>query len=140
MRLAKANQGFPAVSTPKPPPSRRLQLSLNNASLKGLLWQVIVVVAVAAIIIWLWSNAIHNLSVRRIATGFPLLGREAGMPIVDTWLPYSPRDNYLHAFVVGLANTLRVAVVDIVLATVLGAFIGISRLSPNWLLSRLAAV
>src|SRR6201996_3017819 len=105
MRLAKANQGFPAVSTPKPPPSRRLQLSLSNASLKGLLWQVVVVLAVAAIIIWLWSNAIHNLSVRRIATGFAFLGREAGMPIADSWLAYSPKDTYLWAFIVGIVNT-----------------------------------
>ena len=62
------------------------------------------------------------------------------MPIVDTWLPYSPKDTYLRAFLVGIVNTLRVAVIGIVLATVLGTVLGISRLSSNWLLSRLAAV
>src|SRR6185369_1793424 len=54
--------------------------------------------------------------------------------------PYSPKDTYLHAFAVGIVNTLRVAVIGIVLATVLGTMIGIARLSANWLLSRLAAV
>ncbi|WP_291691506.1 ABC transporter permease subunit [Bradyrhizobium sp.] len=118
----------------------RLQLSLGNVQLKGLLWQVLVVGVALAIVGWLWSNAVHNLSVRRIATGFAFLGREAGMPIVDAWLPYTPRDSYLYAFIIGVTNTLRVAVIGIVLATVLGTMIGIARLSANWLLSRLAAV
>ncbi|MFX9135245.1 hypothetical protein ABTN61_19625, partial [Acinetobacter baumannii] len=89
---------------------------------------------------FLWSNTVTNLSARRITTGFAFLGREAGMPIADSLLAYNPRDSYLWAFVVGIANTLRVAVIGIVLATILGTVIGISRLSANWLLSRLAAV
>ena len=84
-----------------------------------------------AVVAWLWSNTVHNLSVRRISTGFAFLGREAGMPIADTWLPYSPKDTYLRAFIVGIANTLRVAVIGIVLATVLGTLVGIARLSPT---------
>src|SRR5690349_18620590 len=106
----------------------------------GLLWQVLVVAIVILAIGWLWSNANHNLAARRISTGFAFLAREAGMPIVDTWLPYSPRDSYLWAFIVGIANTLRVALIGILLATVIGTLVGIARLSANWLLSRLAAV
>jgi general L-amino acid transport system permease protein len=117
-----------------------MRLSLRDEKVRGLIWQVLVVGAAVAVVAWLWSNAIHNLSVRRISTGFAFLGREAGMPIVDTWLPYSPKDTYLRAFVVGIVNTLRVAVIGVVLATLLGTVIGISRLSSNWLLSRLAAV
>ena len=93
-----------------------------------------------AVIVFLWSNTVTNLSARRITTGFAFLGREAGMPIADSLLAYNPRDSYLWAFVVGIANTLRVAVIGIVLATILGTLIGISRLSANWLLSRFAAV
>jgi general L-amino acid transport system permease protein len=117
-----------------------MQISLSGQRLSGLIWQIVVVGIAVAIVAWLWSNAIHNLSVRRISTGFAFLGREAGMPIIDTWLPYSPKDTYLRAFIVGLTNTLRVAVIGIVLATVLGTLVGIARLSSNWLLSRLAAV
>ena len=62
------------------------------------------------------------------------------MPIADSWLAYSPKDTYLRAFLVGIVNTLRVAVIGIVLATVVGTLVGIARLSSNWLLSRLAAV
>src|SRR6185503_990785 len=108
--------------------------------LNGLLWQVVVVGIAVAIVAWLWSNALHNLSVRRISTGFAFLGREAGMPISDTWITYSPRDTYLWAFIVGIVNTLRVAAIGIVLATILGTLIGIARLSTNFLLARLAAV
>src|SRR6185295_3044302 len=131
-----------AVTTSTPELRRRKQLrfSLNRQQIIGLLWQVVVVGIAVALVGWLWSNALHNLSARRISTGFAFLGREAGMPIADAWLAYSPQNTYLRAFMVGVANTLRVAVIGIVLATVLGTLIGIARLSSNWLLSRLAAV
>src|SRR4030088_2922004 len=128
------------TSTPEPARRKRLPISLSNERLAGLFWQIAVVGIAIAVVTWLWSNAVHNLSVRRISTGFAFLGREAGMPIADAWIDYSPKNTYLRAFIVGLVNTLRVAVIGIVLATVLGTIIGIARLSRNWLLSRLAAV
>jgi general L-amino acid transport system permease protein len=130
------------TSTPEPARRKRWLISLSNERLAGLLWQIVVVGIAIAVVAWLWSNAVHNLSVRRISTGFAFLGREAGMPIADAWLAYSPQNTYLRAFIVGLVNTLRVAVavIGIALATVLGTMIGIARLSSNWLLSRLAAV
>ena len=128
------------IATPESAPRKRSRSWLTRERLTGLLWQILVVGAAIAIVAWLWSNALHNLSVRRISTGFAFLGREAGMPIADAWLAYSPQNTYLRAFMVGVANTLRVAVIGIVLATVLGTLIGIARLSSNWLLSRLAAV
>jgi general L-amino acid transport system permease protein len=117
-----------------------LQISWRDERLSGLVWQIVVVGIAVAIVAWLWSNAIHNLSVRRISTGFAFLGREAGMPIADSWLAYSPKNTYLRAFLVGIVNTLRIAVIGIVLATIVGTLVGIARLSSNWLLSRLAAV
>jgi general L-amino acid transport system permease protein len=128
------------VTIQKRPPRPRMEFSLQNDQFKGLLWQILVIGAAVIIIGYLWSNAIHNLSVRRISTGFAFLGREAGMPISDTWITYSPRNTYLWAFIVGIVNTLRVAAIGIVLATILGTLIGIARLSTNFLLSRLAAV
>jgi general L-amino acid transport system permease protein len=117
-----------------------LRLSLGDPRIAGLFWQILVVGIAIAIVAWLWSNAVHNLSVRRISTGFAFLGREAGMPISDSWIDYTPKNTYLRAFIVGLVNTLRVAVIGIVLATVIGTLVGIARLSSNWLLARLAAV
>ena len=115
-------------------------MSWHDERLSGLVWQIVVVGLAVAIVVFLWSNALHNLSVRRISTGFAFLGREAGMPIADSWLAYSPKNTYLRAFLVGIVNTLRIAVIGIVLATMVGTLVGIARLSSNWLLSRLAAV
>jgi general L-amino acid transport system permease protein len=124
----------------RPPPRRRFSFAMGSRELKGLFWQVLVVGVAVAIIAFLWSNTVHNLSARRISTGFAFLGREAGMPIADSLLSYSPKDTYFWAFVVGVSNTLRVAIIGILLATILGTLVGISRLSANWLLAKLAAV
>src|SRR5579871_3252437 len=110
--------------TPQQPPRKRPGLGLRDLNIAGLIWQIVVIAVVVAIVAWLWSNTVHNLSARRISTGFAFLGREAGMPIADTLLPYNPRDTYLWAFIVGIVNTLRVAVIGIVLATALGTAVG----------------
>jgi general L-amino acid transport system permease protein len=102
--------------------------------------QAALLVAAGLALWFLVSNTQQNLEARRIASGFAFLWREAGFEIGETTLfAYSAADHYLRALAVGLANTFRVAAVGVVLATVLGAAIGLARLSPNWLLARLAA-
>ncbi|MBY0331410.1 MAG: amino acid ABC transporter permease [Acetobacteraceae bacterium] len=122
------------------PPKRPIRLSWSDERVRGIVWQLLVVGIVGGIVWWLWSNTVHNLEVRRIATGFGFLGREAGLPIAEHLIDYNPTDTYFRALLVGLLNTLKVAVVGIVLATVLGTAIGIARLSRNWLLSKIAGV
>jgi len=81
-----------------------------------------------------------NLEERRIASGFGFLQREAGFEIGESaLLTYSASDSYLRALVVGLTNTLAIAMVGIVLATGLGTVIGLCRLSRNFLLRNLSA-
>jgi len=121
-------------------PKRPLKLSWADERVRGIVYQLIVVGIIGFIIWWLWSNTVHNLEVRRIATGFGFLNREAGLPIAESLIDYSPTDTYFRALLVGLLNTLKIAVVGIVLATVLGTLIGIARLSKNWLLSKTAGV
>jgi general L-amino acid transport system permease protein len=85
-------------------------------------------------------NTSRNLAAGNIASGFAFLWREAGFEIGETtFFAYSAADNYLRALAVGLANTFRVAAIGVVLTTVLGTLIGLARLSPNWLLAKLAA-
>ena len=120
-------------------PARR-RFSWNDPATRSLLYQVIVVGLVGFAVWYLVSNTLHNLAVRNISTGFGFLGREAGFAIGESPVAYSPADTYGRAIWVGLLNTLRVSVVGIVLATLLGTLIGIARLSKNWLVSAVASV
>jgi general L-amino acid transport system permease protein len=122
------------------PPKRKLRLSWADERVRGLVWQVLVVAVVVTIGWWLWRNTVHNLEVRRIATGFGFLTREAGLPIGESLIEYEPTDSYLRALTVGVLNTLKVAVIGIILATILGTLVGIARLSHNWLLSKIAGL
>jgi general L-amino acid transport system permease protein len=96
----------------------------------------------AVLVAWfLISNTMANLEERRIASGLGFLQREAGFEIGESmFLRYGAADTYLRALVVGLVNTLTVALIGIVLATGLGTAIGLCRLSKNLLVSRLSAV
>ena len=107
---------------------------------KGLLYQA-ALLAAAGLVLWFFiSNTAHNLESRKIASGFGFLWREAGFEIGETGaIAYGAADSYLRALGIGLWNTFRVAAIGMVLATLLGTLIGLSRLSPNWLLAKLAA-
>jgi general L-amino acid transport system permease protein len=119
-------------------PPRPLRLSWSDERVRNIVYQVLVVGLVVAVIYWLYSNTRYNLEVRRIATGFGFLDREAGLPIAESLIEYDPSMTYFRALLVGVLNTLKVAVVGIVLATILGTLLGVARLSKNWLLARLA--
>ena len=97
--------------------------------------------AALALLAWrIYANTSANLEARGIASGFAFLWREAGFEIGETtFAAYSAADSYLRALAIGVANTFRVAAVGIVLATLLGTLLGLARLSPNWLLARLAS-
>jgi general L-amino acid transport system permease protein len=103
------------------------------------LYQAALLVA-AGLVLWFFaSNTAQNLEARRIASGFGFLQREAGFEIGETSaILYGAADSYLRALLVGLANTFRVAMLGVVLATLIGSLVGLARLSPNWLLARLA--
>lgn len=114
------------------------RLSLNDPTVRSVVYQVVVIGAVLGLGWYLVSNTLDNLQRRAIATGFDFLNREASFGIGESLIDYSPRDTYGKAFLVGVLNTLKVSLIGIVLATVLGTLIGIARLSTNWLLARLA--
>jgi len=98
-------------------------------------------VGVALLVAWyVVHNTVANLDERRIASGFSFLEREAGFEIGESaFLRYGASDSYLKALAVGLVNTLRVAAIAIVAATLLGAAVGLFRLSKNFLLRTVAA-
>lgn len=101
---------------------------------RAVAWQVAVVAAVVAALAWLGHNTVANMAARGIRTGFGFLSESAGFDIGETPIAYQSFDPYWRAFVVGLLNTLRVAVPGIVLATLLGLALGAGQLSPHALL------
>lgn len=105
-----------------------------------------VVIQILTLFALLWfgyeivDNTITNLEKRNIASGFAFLESTAGFGLAQSLIPYSEESSYGRAFLVGLCNTLLVAVLGIILATVLGFIVGIARLSRNWLIARLATI
>jgi general L-amino acid transport system permease protein len=111
----------------------------NNPKIRSIIYQVALCAAVAFLIYGAVTNAIDNLQRAHIASGFGFWDTTAGFDISQTLISYSSQaSTYGRAFWVGLFNTLLVAGFGIVLATILGFIVGISRLSKNWLLSKVA--
>ncbi len=98
---------------------------------------LILVIILGAI---LWDNLSANYSQLGIAFGFDFLNSQASFDIGEKVIAYNPENNYKQAYLVGLVNSLRVMVIGIVLATIAGLTVGISRLSDNWLLRTLAGL
>ena len=109
----------------------------NDPVVRGWVFQIVVVGLVCLLGWYLVHNTIVNLERQKIASGFHYLGREAGFEIGDTMIDYSPASTYGRAILVGLLNTLKVSVLGILMATVLGTLVGIGRLSNNWLLAKI---
>lgn len=89
---------------------------------------------------YLVNNTLVNMEKQSIASGFGFLEREAAFEIGESLIEYSASDTYAKALVVGILNTLKVSFVGIVLSLIIGLFIGVSRLSTNWLLKKLAMI
>jgi len=102
--------------------------------------QIIVVVLLVAFIGFIINNTAVNLEKRGIATGFGFLDVPAGFDIASSLIAYDPTMTHGRVFFVGLLNTILVAVLGIICATIIGFLVGILRLSPNWLVSRMAYV
>ena len=118
----------------------KLMRALQHPQVRPVIYQALLATGVGLAAWYFTSNAAENLWQRRIASGFGFLAHEAGFEIGESaFLSYDSTDTYLRAIAVGFFNTFRVSVLAIIFSTVLGGFIGLTRLSPNWLLAKLAA-
>jgi general L-amino acid transport system permease protein len=112
-----------------------------DPKIRGYVYQIVLVLVVAYLFYEAATNAAENLRRAKIASGFGFLSTTAGFDINQTLIPFSAAGStYGEAFIVGLLNTLLVAAVGIVIATILGFIVGIARLSPNWMVSKVAMV
>lgn len=112
----------------------------NNPRVRSLVIQIVVFTSALFVLGYFANNTVQNLQRQGIASGFSFLNRTAGFDIIQHLVPYTEESTYGMAFTVAVINTLLVSASGIVLATFLGFFIGISRLSKNFLLSRLSSV
>jgi len=110
----------------------------RNVKTLGLLAQIIFGVIVLVSILILWNNVTSALARSNLPADFSWLTTRAGIPIGERPIPYTPDDSYLRALVIGILNTLKIALIGVLLASGLGVLVGISRLSSNWLLRQIA--
>ncbi|WP_425418532.1 amino acid ABC transporter permease [Oricola indica] len=114
---------------------------LNNPEIRGWVFQIILAILVAYLAYTGWANMNANLRAAGIASGWGFLGTNAGFAISQSLIEYSQASStYGRVYIVGLLNTLAVAFVGIIFATIIGFIVGVARLSKNWLVSRLATV
>jgi len=130
----------PRIAGARTAPKRRIRLSWADPLFRAIVWQIVIVGLVGGVIWYLAYNTNQNLAARQIKTGFEFLDRVAGIPIGESPISYDlATDTFGRALWIGVLNTLKVSVVGVILATVIGTLIGIGRLSSNWLMARLAA-
>jgi len=106
---------------------------------RGIIYQAFTLLAVGLLGYYLFTNVQINLERQSIATGFGFLDKESSFEIGESLIEYSSADTYARALWVGVLNTLKVSFVGIILTVILGTFIGIARLSSNWLVSKVAS-
>ncbi len=110
----------------------------NDPKIRAIVFQAVLVFAVVMVGFYLINNTLHNMEQRGISTGFSFLEKESGFGVTQSLIEYDETHSYGRTFFVGLLNTILVSVLGIFFATLLGFVMGVARLSPNWLLARIA--
>ena len=129
------------IEARSPPPQFmfKLRRALGGQSgWSGFVFQLLFVAALAWIVFEIIANARSNLETQRITSGFGFLDQTAGFDVNQSLIAYSGSSTYFRVFLVGLLNTLMVSVIGIFFATIIGFTVALGRLSPNWLLARIA--
>jgi general L-amino acid transport system permease protein len=127
-----------------PKPAEGLEISQevpfwHDPGKRGIVFQAVALCLVFVAGYYLFSTTQANLRRQSISTGFGFLSREAGFSIGESLIHYSAANTYTHALLVGVLNTVKVAVIGTILTLFMGVLIGVARLSSNWLVSNLAA-
>ncbi len=113
---------------------------VNDPKIRGIFFQVVVVAALAVFIWWIVGNTSENLRRANISSGFGFLDRRAGFDVSQSLIDFTADSTFRQALIVGLLNTILVAILGIITATILGFLVGIGRLSRNWLIARICTV
>ncbi|MGH6855630.1 MAG: amino acid ABC transporter permease [Aestuariivirga sp.] len=110
----------------------------NDPKIRSIAVQLVMVLVIGFFAYEIVNNTIINLNKRNIATGFEFLNKTAGFDLIQSLVAFSSESSYGQALIAGFLNTLLVAGIGIVLATMLGFLVGIMRLSKNWIVAKIA--
>jgi general L-amino acid transport system permease protein len=130
------------TTTIDPPKADGFRISqlLYDTRYRSMTIQVVVLMLFMALIAFLLNNAIINLAAADKNISFSFLGNRAAYDINQKLIPYTSDSTHWRAAIVGLLNTLLVAFLGCILATVVGVIAGVLRLSKNWLTAKIMAV
>lgn len=107
---------------------------------RAIFYQVFTFLMIGLLAYYLVSNTLVNLEKQNISSGFGFMEKEAAFEIGESPIEYSAADSYGKALLVGALNTMKVSFIGIVLCLIIGIFVGVARLSSNWLVSKLALI
>ena len=120
-------------------PPKKNNWSWRSQAFRGLVYQIIAAMVIVMAGWFLVHNTLENMRIRGIQSGFDFLTQPAGFDIGESLYPFDSGEHYWAAFLVGLTNTLRVAIIGIIITTVLGTLLGIGRFSRNALVRGLCS-
>jgi general L-amino acid transport system permease protein len=126
------------MSTPSSPPKK--SWSWRSQAFRGLMYQVVTVVAILLTVWYLAHNTKVNMTARGIQSGWDFMLGGAGFDIGESLFAFDSAEPYWKAYLIGFTNTLRVAILGIILTTILGTLIGVGRFSRNALVRGLCVV
>lgn len=130
------------MSTLSDPPAESFRLSqlINDTRYRSITFQFIALILLIGAMAYLGLNLVQNLAAAGLNISYAFLGEQAGYDINQTLVEYTSQSSHWRAAVVGVLNTLLVAVVGCFLATVIGVIVGVLRLSHNWLVRKLMSI
>ena len=128
------------ITDTPPPASFRLSSLINDTRYRSYTFQFIALVAIIATMAFIGGNLVRNLAAAGLNISYDFLGAQAGYDINQQPIEYSSTDTHGRAAIVGLLNTLIVAFLGCITATVIGVIAGVLRLSPNWLVRKLMSI
>ena len=124
----------------KAPPVFRLSMLLYDTRYRSMTIQTVALIGFMLLIAWLISNTVQNLNALGKDVSFSFLSQPSSYDINQRLIEYDSRSSHLRASIVGLLNTLLVAVLGCTLATIVGVVVGVLRLSKNWVVARLMTI
>jgi general L-amino acid transport system permease protein len=127
-----------SMTEARPSPDKKNRtISWRSREGRSVIYQIVAILSAFALIALLVRNTLANMRLRGIQSGYDFLFQPFGFDISETVIEYAHNSSYFVAFAIGMLNTIKVAIIGIALATVVGMLIGIGRFSANFLVKKI---